>query len=111
MSQKVTCPHCKKEFPLEEGLKPHLESYENKIRAKEKKETDKIIQAKNKEITNARAEGEKFATNKLEEKYKKALEKKDNQMQDAIDRGLKKAEADLENKVKNKYKLEYCILE
>ena len=32
MSQKVTCPHCDKEFPLEEGLKPHLKSYEDKIK-------------------------------------------------------------------------------
>ena len=32
MSQKVTCPHCDKEFPLEEGLKPHLKSLEDKIK-------------------------------------------------------------------------------
>ena len=46
MSQKVTCPHCDKEFPLEEGLKSHLKSYEDKIKneqtAKSKSEIEKL---------------------------------------------------------------------
>ena len=46
MSQKITCPHCEKEFPMEEGLKPHLKSYEDKIKreqtAKSKDEIEKL---------------------------------------------------------------------
>ena len=40
MIQKVTCPNCDKEFPLEEGLKNHLKSYEEKIK-KEQSEKSK----------------------------------------------------------------------
>ena len=118
MSQKVTCPHCDKEFPLEEGLKSHLKSYENKIKQEqinkskdeieklknEKKETEKQLKNKDKQISDARIEGEKSAANKLEEKHKKELEKKDNQVQAAIDKGLKKREAELEDEIKNKLK-------
>jgi len=34
MSQKITCPHCKKEFPMEEGLSSHLKTIENQTREK-----------------------------------------------------------------------------
>ena len=42
MIQKVTCPNCDEEFPLEEGLKNHLKSYEEKIKKEqsEKRRTD-----------------------------------------------------------------------
>ena len=41
MSQKVICPNCNEEFPLEEGLKNHLKSYEEKIRKEESKKVKK----------------------------------------------------------------------
>ena len=28
MSQKITCPHCEKEFPMEDGLSSHLKDIE-----------------------------------------------------------------------------------
>ena len=34
MSQKITCPHCKKEFPMEDGLSSHLKDIETKAREK-----------------------------------------------------------------------------
>ena len=120
MTQKVTCPHCDKEFPLEEGLKPHLKSYEDKIKKEqtakskdeieklknEKKETERQLKNKDKQISDARVEGEKSAANKLQEKHKKELEKRDNQLQAAIDKGVKKKEAELEDKIKDKLKAE-----
>jgi len=113
MSQKVTCPNCKKEFPLEEGLKNHLKSYEEKIKKEqsekskeEVKKLEKELKSKEKQISDARSEGEKSAANKLEEKHRKELEKKDNQVQAAIDKGVKKREAELEDKIKNKLKAE-----
>ena len=113
MSQKVTCPNCNQEFPLEEGLKNHLKSYEEKIKKEqsekskeEVKKLEKELKSKEKQISDARSEGEKSATNKLEEKHRKELEKKDNQVQAAIDKGVKKREAELEDKIKNKLKAE-----
>ena len=113
MSQKVTCPNCNEEFPLEEGLKNHLKSYEEKIKKEqsekskeEVKKLEKELKSKEKQISDARSEGEKSATNKLEEKHRKELEKKDNQVQAAIDKGVKKREAELEDKIKNKLKAE-----
>tara|TARA_Y100000022_G_scaffold150459_1_gene132216 strand:+ start:186 stop:1388 length:1203 start_codon:yes stop_codon:yes gene_type:complete len=113
MSQKVTCPNCDEEFPLEEGLKNHLKSYEEKIKKEqsekskeEVKKLEKELKSKEKQISDARSEGEKSATNKLEEKHRKELEKKDNQVQAAIDKGVKKREAELEDKIKNKLKAE-----
>ncbi len=42
MNQKITCPHCKKEFPMEEGLVSHLKTLE----MPRKKEKDKRGSAK-----------------------------------------------------------------
>ena len=113
MSQKVTCPNCNEEFPLEEGLKNHLKSYEEKIKKEqsekskeEVKKLEKELKSKEKQISDARSEGEKSAASKLEEKHRKELEKKDNQVQAAIDKGVKKKEAELEDKIKNKLKAE-----
>ena len=113
MSQKVTCPNCNEEFPLEEGLKNHLKSYEEKIKKEqsekskeEVKKLEKELKSKEKQISDARSEGEKSAASKLEEKHRKELEKKDNQLQAAIDKGVKKREAELEDKIKNKLKAE-----
>ncbi len=38
MSQKIICPHCKKEFPMEDGLSSHLKDLESKARDKIEKE-------------------------------------------------------------------------
>tara|TARA_B100001057_G_scaffold262856_1_gene263029 strand:+ start:90 stop:1295 length:1206 start_codon:yes stop_codon:yes gene_type:complete len=114
MSQKVICPNCDEEFPLEEGLKNHLKSYEEKIKKEQSEKSkeevkilEKELKLKEKQISNARSEGEKFAASKLEEKHKKELEKKDNQLTDGINKGIKKAQTDLENKLKNKFQSQY----
>lgn len=114
MSQKVICPNCDEEFPLEEGLKNHLKSYEEKIKKEQSEKSkeevkilEKELKLKEKQISNARSEGEKFAASKLEEKHKKELEKKDNQLTEGINKGIKKAQTDLENKLKNKFQSQY----
>ena len=40
MSQKITCPHCEKEFPMEDGLSSHLKELETKARERIEKEKD-----------------------------------------------------------------------
>ena len=34
MNQKIICPHCSKEFPMEEGLSSHLRILENEAKEK-----------------------------------------------------------------------------
>ena len=43
MSQKITCPHCEKEFPMEDGLSSHLKDLEAKAREKIEKEQDEKL--------------------------------------------------------------------
>ena len=43
MSQKITCPHCKKEFPMEDGLSSHLKDIETEAREKIEKEKDQNL--------------------------------------------------------------------
>ena len=38
MSQKIKCPHCEKEFPMEDGLSSHLKDLETKARERVEKE-------------------------------------------------------------------------
>ena len=38
MSQKITCPHCEKEFLMEDGLSSHLKDLEVKARERIEKE-------------------------------------------------------------------------
>ena len=40
MSQKIICPHCDKEFPMEQGLSSHLKDLETKSRERIEKEQD-----------------------------------------------------------------------
>ena len=43
MSQKIICPKCQAEFPMEEGLKSHLKSLEEStIQTTQKQELEKI---------------------------------------------------------------------
>ena len=43
MTPKITCPHCNKEFQMEEGLSIHLKKIEEKKTQEiEKKQEDKI---------------------------------------------------------------------
>ena len=48
MTQKIICPKCQTEFPMEEGLKSHLETLrQNTIDETKKKEEEKIQKLKN----------------------------------------------------------------
>ena len=37
MSQKITCPHCKKEFPMEQGLESHFNDLKQSVINEKKK--------------------------------------------------------------------------
>ena len=46
MSQKIICPHCEKEFPMEDGLSSHLKDLESKARDKIEKEQGQKLKKK-----------------------------------------------------------------
>ena len=46
MSQKIKCPHCEKEFPMEDGLSSHLKDLETKARERVEKEQGQKLKKK-----------------------------------------------------------------
>ena len=44
MSQKITCPHCKKEFPMEQGLESHFNDLKQSVINETKKQEQNRIQ-------------------------------------------------------------------
>ncbi len=92
--EKVKCPHCKKEFPLEEGLQSHLKDLQNQAREKGKAESEtenqkmleknKKLEEQNKEkdeiIKNANTLHESAMKNVIEDqklKNQTAIQQKD----------------------------------
>ena len=65
MSQNIKCPHCQKEFPMEEGLKSHLDELRDTTISKAQKDEEERIQ---KLENDKKLQEEK--TKKLEEKIK-----------------------------------------
>ena len=99
MSQKITCPHCKKEFPMEQGLESHFNDLEQKvIKDTKKQEKDRI------EKLEADKKNQEEKTKKLEEQIKKNDLEKSEAIKKALDedRASNKEhyEAVLENAIK-----------
>ena len=99
MSQKITCPHCKKEFPMEQGLVSHFNDLEQKvIKDTKKQEQDRI------EKLEADKKNQEEKTKKLEEQIKKNDLEKSEAIKKALDedRASNKEhyEAVLENAIK-----------
>ncbi len=47
MKQPITCPHCQKKFPMEEGLLSHLKTLEDQaIKKVEKEQGEKLKKIK-----------------------------------------------------------------
>ena len=119
MSQKITCPHCKKEFPMEQGLESHFNDLEQKvIKDTKKQEQDRI------EKLEADKKNQEEKTKKLEEQIKKNDLEKSEAIKKALDEdrasnkehyeavlenAIKKVREDQHNKYsedKNKWELE-----
>ena len=81
MSQKITCPHCKKEFPMEQGLESHFNDLKQTVINDAKKQEQDRIQKleedkKNQEEKNKKLEAQiKKSDLEKSEAIKKALEK------------------------------------
>ena len=119
MSQKITCPHCKKEFPMEQGLESHFNDLKQSVIDDTKKQEQNRIQKlenekKNQEEKNKKLEAQ-IKKNDLEksEAIKKAIEKdrvSNKEHYDALlETAIKKDREDQLNKHsedKNKWELE-----
>lgn len=72
MNQKITCPHCNKEFPMEEGLSSHLKAIENSTKLKIEKEQNEKL--KNLTADNKKKDDEiKLIKKQKDDEIKKAV--------------------------------------
>ena len=128
--EKVKCPHCNKEFPLEEGFQAHLKALEkqsrekveksfkeknkqNEIKFKKLEEQNKI---KDKEIKNAKTLQESAIKKaradekvKVQQELKAELKEKDQEIKNAKtlqESAIKKARADEKVKAQQELKAE-----
>ena len=107
MNQKITCPHCKKEFPMEEGLVSHLKTLENQaIKKVEKKQGEKL--KKNEEKLKSLEDENKEKQEKLKS-LEDANKKKDNQIKLINEQKDKEVKDKLKKKDKE-YKEHYASL-
>jgi len=91
--EKVKCPHCDKEFPLEEGFQPHLRALEKQSREK----AEKSFKEKNKQ--------NEIKFQKLEEQNKEK-DKKIKNAKTLQESAIKKARADEKVKAQQELKAE-----
>ena len=82
MNQTITCPHCKEEFPMEEGLVSHLKTLENQaIKKVEKEQGEKL--KKDKEKIKSLEDENKEKQEKLKS-LEDANKKKDKEVNDKL---------------------------
>ena len=98
MSQKITCPHCQKEFPMEDGLSSHLKTIENQRRKKAEKEVNDKVK---KDL-----ETLELLKNENKEKDKK-IENINKQKETEIKNAVKAAKKDMDKENKEHYQSLY----
>ena len=109
MSQKIKCPHCEKEFPMEDGLSSHLKDIETKAREKIEKEQDQKLK-KNIEQLKILEESKKeleLSNKEKEEKIKSINEDKEKQIDQAVKTALDAKVKNLDKENKEHYESLY----
>ena len=109
MSQKITCPHCEEEFPMEDGLSSHLKDLETKAREKIEKEQDeklkknleqvKVLEQSNKEL--------EISNKQKEDKIKSINEEKEKAIKDAVKNAVDTEVKNLDKENKEHYESLY----
>jgi hypothetical protein len=109
MSQKITCPHCEKEFPMEDGLSSHLKDLEIKAREKIEKEQDeklkknleqvKVLEQSNKEL--------EISNKQKEDKIKSINEEKEKAIKEAVKNAVDTEVKNLDKENKEHYESLY----
>jgi len=102
MSQKITCPHCEKEFPMEEGLRSHLKTLENQRIKKIENEQGEKLKEKEKKLK----ELEDSNKNK-DDQLKSFNEQKDDEIKKAIEQAMTSKGKDLDKQHKEHYEALY----
>ena len=102
MSQKITCPHCEKEFPMEEGLRSHLKALEDKRVKKIENEQGEKLKKKEKKLK----ELEDSNKNK-DDQLKSFKEQKDHEIKKAVEQAMASKGKDLDKQHKEHYEALY----
>ena len=102
MTQKITCPHCKEEFPMEEGLTSHLKTLEDQQIKKVEKEQDEKLKENEKKLK----ELEDSNKNK-DDQLKSFKEQKDDEIKKAIEQAMTSKGKDLDKQHKEHYEALY----
>ena len=102
MSQKITCPHCEKEFPMEEGLRSHLKTLEDQRVKKIENEQGEKIKEKEKKLK----ELEDSNKNK-DDQLKSFKEQKDHEIKKAVEQAMASKGKDLDKQHKEHYEALY----
>ena len=109
MSQKITCPHCEKEFPMEDGLSSHLKELETKARERIEKEQDQKLK-KNLEQLKILEETKKeleLSNKEKEEQIKSINEEKDKEIEQAVKTAVDSKVKNLDKENKEHYESLY----
>ena len=80
MSPEITCPHCKKSFPMEEGLSSHLKSIESDIKTKIKDENSQELKTLKEKIKHQEEENKSIKAKRDGDIKKKVQEGIDQQL-------------------------------
>lgn len=109
MSQKIKCPHCEKEFPMEDGLSSHLKDLETKARERVEKEQGQklkknIEQLKILEDTKKELE---LSNKQKEEQIKSINEDKEKEINQAVKTAVDTKVKNLDKENKEHYETLY----
>ena len=102
MNQKIICPHCSKEFPMEEGLSSHLRILEDKARENIEKEQEQKLQENLKKLKSL-----EDLNKEKDEKIKLINEKKEKEIKEAVQDAVNTKVKSLDKENKEHYESLY----
>jgi len=102
MNQKIICPQCSKEFPMEEGLSSHLRILEDKARENIEKEQEQKLQENLKKLKSL-----EDLSKEKDEKIKLINEKKEKEIKEAVQDAVNAKVKSLDKENKEHYESLY----
>ncbi len=102
MSQTIKCPHCKKEFPMEDGLSSHLREIETNTRDRIKKEEGQKLKENLKKLKDL-----EDSNKEKENQIKSINEQKENDIKKAVKEAVDTKVKNLDKENKEHYETLY----